>query len=63
MAFYNKGESKPRPGTYMRFTNRSIFASALTSAVDPGKVGALQSSDGYVLKDSNGLYIKSKEVT
>lgn len=70
MAFYNNGEVKTRPGVYMRITNRvnSIFAPATTDPVDPGgsgdveNVGTLLSSDGYVLRDSNGLYIKSKEV-
>ena len=64
MAFYKRGESKRRPGVYMRFVNRGKdWAEAVpVTPSDPAlsQKMLLKDRNGVLLKTSDGYYLAVK---
>ena len=64
MAFYKSGESKRRPGVYMRFVNRNVDAVATAPVTppypEPSKNILLKDRNGVLLKTSDGYYLAVK---
>ena len=64
MAFYKSGESKHRPGVYMRFVNRGKdwdeAVPVTPSYPDPSQKMLLKDRTGVLLKTSDGYYLAVK---
>lgn len=63
MAFYKSGESKYRPGVYMRFVNRNAdeAGSVASAPVTPSFPSYPEPSQNMLLKDSRGVLFKTSD--
>ena len=63
MAFYKRGESKRRPGVYLRLVNRNVDAAGAvaTAPVTPPSPSYPEPSQNMLLKDRNGVLLKTSD--